>query len=379
MPFQNRVNLYQAPAIEGDFASDNPRSTVLAGPGGLVAGPGGVVVGKFAWVDPDARTTNSFGASPFGPDGFVHRDQQALIQNYLQEESMMVPKGFGVTLHNTGDFWARNLGPAALVKGSPVYAGYADGGIYSAAPAGASATGSIGSTNTAAIGSTSTGSVVAANPNQITLSALTGVVSVGDAITGNGIPVNTVVTSQVSGTAGAAGVYGLNNEITTAAATVTTFGTVLVVSASTGLIEVGDIVAGGAGFPVGATIVSQNAGGTVGGAGSYVISAPATQYVPSGTVTTYGSTLKVTAVGSGILGIGSPITGTNMPATAISGQLSGATGGVGVYTLFNPATAYVPSETFTTVGGIQTVWTAAPTNSGDGLVGNLVKITTYRQ
>jgi hypothetical protein len=375
MPFQNRVNQYQAPAIEGDFASDNPRSVVLAGPGGLVAGPFGVVVGKFAWVDPDAKTCNNFAATQNTPDGFVHRDQQALIQNYLQEQSMMVPKGFGVTLHNTGDFWARNLGPAPLVKGAPVFAGYADGGIYSAAPAGAAGFGSIGSAETAAFGSTSTGSAVVGNPNQITLSALTGLVSIGDTIAGTGIPVNTAITSQISGTTGAAGVYQLSNQVTSAATTVTTFGKVVVLSGVTGLVSIGDTFASAvAGTPVGATIATQ-VSGTTGGAGVYTLSAPATQYVAAGAASnTYGSVLNVSAVTSGVIFEGAPINN-----TFIASQISGATGGVGVYTLFNPATQYLANTAFTTAGGVQTVWVAAPTNDGDGLVGNLVKITTYKQ
>lgn len=377
--FQNIVNRDPAPAVEGDFASANPRSTVLAGPGGLVAGLAGVTVGKFAWIGPDFRTVDSFAAGPTAPDGFVHRDQQALITVYLETASMQVPGGFPVTLHNSGDFWVRNLGPSALTKGATVYAGYADGGAYSSAPAGASATGAIGSTNTAAIGSTSTGTAVVGNPFQITISSVTGVLSVGDSVAGVGIPAGAEIVSQISGTPGGAGVYELNVENTASAATITTFGTVLVVSATTGLISVGDTVAGGAGFPVGAVIVSQISG-TTGGAGSYLLSAPATEYVASATgVTTYGNVLNVSAVASGTILPGMPITGTNMPATSIASQVSGATGGVGVYTLFAPATQYVASESFTTAGGIASGWKAAPTNQGDGAVGSLVKISTYNR
>ena len=129
--FQTRVQNFPAPGVEGDFASANPRSTYLAGPGGLVCGPVGVFVGRFAWVEPDMVTANNFGSAPNAPDGFVHRDQQGLLTQYLEVASLLVPAGFPITLHNGGDFWARNLGPAALTKGATVYAGYADGGIYS--------------------------------------------------------------------------------------------------------------------------------------------------------------------------------------------------------------------------------------------------------
>lgn len=378
--FQNKVNLNPAPAVAGDPASANPRSTVLAGPGGLVAGPQGAVVGKFGWIAPDLRTVDSFASGPVAPDGFLMRHNQALITLYLGIASMVVPEGFNLALHNSGDFWAYNNGPAVLTKGATVYAGYADGGIYSVAPAGASATGVLGSTNTAAIGSTSTGTAVVANPEQITISAVTGVLSVGDEITGVGIPASTQIVAQISGTVGGAGVYELSNPNTAAAATITTFGTVLVVSATTGLISVGDTVSGGAGFPVGATVVSQISG-TTGGAGSYLLSAPATEYVASAAgVTTFGTVLDVSAVGSGLLVPGMPIaTGANLVGLTIASQVSGAPGGAGIYTLFVGGTQYVASEAFTTSGGIATAWKAAPTNQGDGAVGSLIKISTYAQ
>lgn len=372
--FQTRVNIQNPPAVAGDFASANPRSTFLAGPGGLVAGAYGVNVGHFAWVAPDFKTVNSFSDGAVAPDGFVHREQQALITIYLASSSNLVPEGFMVTLHNGGDFWVYNNGPAALTKGATVYAGYADGGAYSSAPSGASGTASLGATATAAIGSTSTGTVVAGNANQITLSTLTGLVSIGDTIAGTGVPANTVITAQISGTAGVAGVYETSNQTTAAAATITTFGTVLDVSAKTGLISIGDTVSGGTGFPVGAVITGQISG-TAGGIGVYSMSAPATEYVASASgVTTFGNVLDVTAV-TGTLQLGQPITGTNIPVTSLASQVSGTTGGIGIYTIFTPGTEYVASESFTTAGGIASGWLAYPTESGDGAVGSLVKIS----
>jgi hypothetical protein len=374
--FQNVVNQNPAPAVAGDFASSNPRATVLAGPGSLVAGLAGVTVGKFAWVNQsDNRTVNNFGAAPNAPDGFVHRDQQAIITAYLGTASMLVPQGFPITLFRSGDFWAYNNGPAALTKGATVYAGYADGGVYSSAPAGVSATATLGSTNTAAIGATFTASA-GSNPTQLVVNVVTGVISVGDAVSGTGITPGTTVLSQVSGTTGGAGTYQLSATNTASAATVTAFGKTLVVSATTGLISIGDTVAGGAGFPTAAVVVSQ-VSGTTGGAGTYQLSAPATAYVASATgVTTYGTVLNVTAVASGTLAPGQSVTGTNIPAGNIASQVSGVIGGVGVYTLTLAATQYVASESITTAGGIATSFKAYPTNSGDGAVGSLVKISS---
>jgi hypothetical protein len=380
MPFQSRVNSFNPPAVEGDPASANPRSSTLAGAGGLVAGLMGAIVGRFHWIAPDFVTINAFADGPVAPDGFLHRAQQALIEVYLQEFSLQVPTGFQVDLSNGGDFWIKNAGPAALTKGASVFAGYADGKAYSSAPVGATGTASLGSTNTAALGSTSTGTAVVGNPEQITISAVTGVLSVGDSIDGTGIPAGAQIVSQNSGTAGGAGVYTLNVANTAAAATITTFGNVLVVSATTGLISVGDTVAGVTGVPAGTSIASQ-VSGTAGGAGTYTLSAPGTAYFASATgVTTFGSVLKVATVSAGSVLPGMPIaTGANLPVTSIESQISGAAGGVGVYQLFAPGTQYVATEAFTTSGGIASGWTAYPTSPDDGAVGGLVKISRQVQ
>lgn len=375
MGFQTRVNQLNPPAVAGDFASANPRSTVLAGPGGLVTGFLGVTVGRFAWVEADGHTVNNFGDASAQPDGFVHRDQQALITQFLGQASNLVPQGFPITLHNSGDFWALNNGPAAMTKGLAIYASYTDGSIWTSAPAGASVTGSLGSTNTAAIGATFT-ATAASNPLELVVTAVTGKISVGDTVAGTGIILGTMVVSQVSGTTGGAGTYLLSQANTASAATITSYGNVLVVSATTGLISIGDVVSGG---PVGAVVVSQISG-TTGGAGSYTLSAPATQYVASATgVTSYGNVIDVTAVGSGVLALGQPISGTGIPSnSAIASQVSGTTGGIGIYTITQTATAYAASTTLTAVGGVQlTSWLPVPTTSGDGAVGSLVKISTY--
>jgi hypothetical protein len=127
--FQKQVNANQAPAVAGDFASSNPRATVLAGPGGLIAGASGVTVGRFSWVLTDGVTAQSNAPTTRAPDGFVHRDTQALIQNYLAESSMNIPTGFAVTLFNEGDFWALNTGPAAFAVNDLVYTVSTSGAI----------------------------------------------------------------------------------------------------------------------------------------------------------------------------------------------------------------------------------------------------------
>lgn len=277
--FQKQVNLTPAPAVAGDFASANPRAVALAGPNGLVAGSAGVTVGKFAWIDTDEITVRNYGTGTKAPSGFVHNEMNAVITNYLGESSMVIPAGFPVTLFANGDFWVVNSSATAATPGTQVYADYSNGDAYLSAPTGASVTGSIGATFTA------TGSTT-----NLTVAAVTGVISVGDVISGTGVPTGTTIVSQTSGTTGGAGVYVTSAATTASAATVTAFGTVLTVTVvGSGTLEVGDAISG-SGVPSGAVISSQISGST-GGVGSYRIYPTATAYAASTTVTAAGGVL----------------------------------------------------------------------------------------
>jgi len=128
MGFQTQVYDQPQIGVEGDFASSNPRSTVLAGPEGIKAGVGGVTVGRFAWVDANGLATN---AGSGKPTGFVHREQQALITVWLAEETMVVPAGLPVTLHNLGDFFVKTLTAATVDQ--KVFASNTDGTIKTGA------------------------------------------------------------------------------------------------------------------------------------------------------------------------------------------------------------------------------------------------------
>ncbi len=375
--FQKQVNLTPAPAVAGDFASANPRTTVLAGPGGLVAGVGGVTVGKFAWVDDaDGVTVHSYGTFTGKPSGFVHREQQALIQNYLAESSMNVPAGFPVTLHNEGDFWAKVEGSTAATVGAAVYATYSDGSItIGSAATGASVTAAMGSTNTASLGATFTASANT-DPTKIDVTAVTGLISIGDTV-GNVTGIagsQTIVSQDAGGTPGGAGTYKLSGTNTASAVTATCFGSVVKVTARTNLISIGETISGGAGFPTGATVATQ-VSGTAGDTGVYTMSARGTAYVASATgVTTFGNVLNVTAIGSGTLHVGEAVSGSGIPSGAvIASQVSGTAGSVGVYTLDIPATAYAASTTVTGTNGVATSWVCKSVAA----VGELVKISTW--
>lgn len=133
MPFQKQVNMTQAPAVAGDFASVNPRASQLTVPGGFVAGAGGVNVGTFVWADASGAVLTNTGTG--APAGFVARTQQALITAFMAESSMNIPQGEGVgDIFKSGDFWAMNAGSSAVTVGMKVFAKLADGTASFAAP-----------------------------------------------------------------------------------------------------------------------------------------------------------------------------------------------------------------------------------------------------
>src|SRR3990167_2455557 len=136
--FPSQVSVQPAPAVEGDFASANPRFSLMAGPGALVAGAAGVPIGRFAWLSDAAldadnapAVVNSFGAGSVA--GFVGRNQQGLITQYLAASGMLIQAGFEMFLYNGGDFWAKNNGSTAAQIGQKAFAKLSDGSVLFAA------------------------------------------------------------------------------------------------------------------------------------------------------------------------------------------------------------------------------------------------------
>ena len=205
--FQTAINLQPAPAVEGDFCSANPRSSLLSGPGAFVSaanavnGDAGLRVGRFAWADQASTgstaglASNNYQGQAGAKIGFVHRDMQASITTYLAETSTIVLAGQPVTLHATGDFWARFA--AGATAGQKVFANLNDGSC-SAAAAGAS------------VADASFTGVIAVTTGILTVSALTGTVVPGQYLTGTNVPANTRVGTQLTGTAGSTGTYNTN-------------------------------------------------------------------------------------------------------------------------------------------------------------------------
>lgn len=172
--------------------------------------------------------------------------------------------------------------------------------------------GSWAQVRSSAVGSANTPAAVVVGHISGTTLTVTAVIS-GTIVPGNGFYVTgsdslsgisdaTQITSQLSGTAGGIGTYGINNSQTVAGAsfTGTASGTNLTASAVTGLIGVGDVIAG-TGVPGGTTIVSQTSG-PAGGAGVYVTSGATTASAAAITanITINGATANQNIVSVGI-------------------------------------------------------------------------------
>lgn len=295
--WQTSVGTVPAPGIAGDFSDFNPRSTLDAGPGGLVAGASGVTVGRFAWVsyagidtDNAPSIANNFGSG--APSGFVAREQQGLITTYLADSSMVVPHGFGVTLFTSGGFWVKNDGSTAALYGMKAYADLSTGNV-SFAPANSSGSASV-TGNIAAASGTLTGTIAG---NVLTATAVTGTVVAGALLTGtvsgSGVIANTRIVSQLSGTAGTTGTYSLSigEQSVPVAGTLTfTYGILTVATVVSGTIVNGGTVTGtGVAAAPPATVITQFGTGT-GGTGTYYVNV--TQTAGGSPTLTIGTTIE---------------------------------------------------------------------------------------
>lgn len=290
MPARQQT-VYTQPAlgVAGDFASTNPRFTVLDGAGGAVAGPLGLTIGLFCWSAPPNDSNgapsvfNNFGSGSVA--GFVPREQQGLITLYLSDAGMTIPAGFEATIFSDMDGLVINNGSSPAFPGQKVYATLANG----QATAAATGTPTAGGTSTASTVAAQTFSVTAAIAGDImTVSAVgSGTIQPGSVISGTNVISGTTTVSQLtpllSGeAAGGVGRYYLSSaQPTIASETIT---------GTWGLLTIGGTVAGA--FPLGAVLsgatgtIQANAATGVGltGAGAAGTYATATQTVNSGAI-----------------------------------------------------------------------------------------------
>ena len=387
--FQTQVNIHPAPAVAGDFASANPRASVLVGPGALVAGSlvpvgqtqAGVLVGRFAWTLPGSSANkvsgetdgavyvNSTGAG--APAGFVHREQQALITVFLGKAAQLVPVGLPMTLHNAGDFWAVNSSAATSKMGQVVYAINATGEAWPAdsTPAGSTLTTITivaNDLNVSAIAVNAFSSCAITGTTLTVTTITTGGLFAGQVLSGTGVAVGTTVLNQLTGTAGSTGTYQVNISQTVAGATAMTGtgGWLTVTSMTNGKILVGMVLSGG-----GVTATTVLPGGTgIGVAGTYPLDVAQTVADASG-ATGNGAYMNVTAI-TGTLHVGDTIT-TSTHTSTILAQISGATGGIGAYWTSNASA--IGDTSGSSASGTATQWYAASIAAP----GELMKISTY--
>lgn len=289
--FQTAVTVQPAIGVEGDFASGNPRFSVIAGAGAFLAGDLGVTVGRFAWATDEhvddvggPAVVNNFGSGPV--TGFIHREQQGLITQYLKGSSMLVPAGFGVTVMSGGDFVVKNAGTNQVAIGNKAYASFADGSVR------------FGPTGTPDSGGTSTASTIAAGTNSATgtivgnlftaTAALSGTLYNGSVLSGTGVATGTQIVDQVLPLLAGEALRGLGrynvsiSEQNVASTTISgTYGLLTIGGTVAGTFGVGQPVTGG-GTSAGTVITDLGTG--VGGAGTYIVNN--TQTVGSGALTT---------------------------------------------------------------------------------------------
>lgn len=274
MSFPNKVTVLQPPGLAGTYCDKTPRASVVAGPFGLVAGPS-LYVARFAWTtgpldwDGTPSVANSFGSGP--PAGLCMNLHDSVIRDVFSETSDQVLPGYAVTLQKAGGFWWLNSGNTLAVKGMFAFANFADGTASFGAPgsgSSAAVTGSVAASTAAVTGS------IAGDMMNVT-GVTSGVVVPGANVAGAGVSAGTQVLKQISGTNGGVGIYevsGQNQSVPAATALALTYGTLTVSAVGSGVVGVGDSISGG-------TMAAEqtiNARGTgTGGMGTYFISSNA--------------------------------------------------------------------------------------------------------
>jgi hypothetical protein len=199
--FQKFVNQEPAPGEPGDFAGTNPRTSVPSSPAGAYkVGTDPLIVGNFAWFNPATGLAESNAANG-GLIGFVHRENQTIITNFLGESRLAVQAGFPVTGMSRGEFWASF--PDGADVGDPVYANDTTGAPQVAA-GGGTLTPFVVASPVPVPAVTDSDTTIAVETGIMTVpSALvSGVLEVGMVLTWAGQPDNAraVITAQLSAT-----------------------------------------------------------------------------------------------------------------------------------------------------------------------------------
>jgi hypothetical protein len=297
--FQHFVNAQPAPGMPGDFAGANPRASMQAS-GTIQAAKGGLNVGRFAWLRDDTGTLQNWFSS-FAPRlGFVRRENQALITDFLGLATEIVPEGFDAYAFTQGDFWATFTAGASVDQS--VYANALDG------------TAVAGAANAATKVRNFTATVDAA-----------GLMTVSNAGTGSPFAVGMVIDYPALSDDSGVPFY--------------------IVSLGTG--------SGGTGTyhlnkGIALTLTGADAYGLI--ATPFKVKTPVAVDAAFTAAIAATGVMTVSAVASGVLSVGQFISGAGVPANVqIVSQLSGSTGGVGTYEVNHLAA--ISSEAMTATAG----------------------------
>lgn len=381
MGFPKVVYTQQAPAVAGDFASTNTNKfSTIAGEGAFVAGPEGLTVGAFCWRDPnDDRVLHSFGRGPVA--GFISRE--GLRADIITpgpgfpDASFTILGGSFVTAFNAGDFWMANNGASPSVIGQKAYANYANGlvtfGPTGTPPVSATATsatlqkivsastgGALPTTNTCTgliSGTTLTISAVGSG------SVLAG--GVGQTVTANGVDANTQIISQLTGAAGGIGTYQVSISQTVASTAMTLSGGGLTLTgANTSGVFAPGMTISGTNIPAGTTILAYGTG-TAGGAGTYLVSNPATVAATASTITAANAMFfTADASSSGTWALNDLLEGSGVgsnqyiAATGVQNPNLTGLGGAGTYLSSAFQGSALTAQTISVYSGVETKWSA---------------------
>ena len=122
MAMQKKVNLYQAVAVQGDRASQNP--TVYM-PFNFLAG-GNITGGTFVWQDP-ANPNDILNSGTGAPLGFIERILTNFNYVLTSEGTLIVEEGGELAVAVRGDFYA--LADASVTVGMAVFANNTTGAV----------------------------------------------------------------------------------------------------------------------------------------------------------------------------------------------------------------------------------------------------------
>lgn len=128
MSFQNKINLTPAQGWHGDFASTNPRVSLLGKDGSYQVGVSGIQAGSFVWVSELDGTVSNTGSN--SPTGFVGRELTGVTLPGSYDNTMVILPGTMVTIYEKGEFLIELPQTVdAVQRGGEVYASLKSGGI----------------------------------------------------------------------------------------------------------------------------------------------------------------------------------------------------------------------------------------------------------